>query len=214
MNQRVNEILLRHWQSAHDLPVTGKLDSATAVSLDSVSEKQREPAGVLPKPTFTQLLCSSASIDIGRKEVGRNSGKYVRNLREFCGFPVNATGAWCAIFVSYHIKTAYKLAGLGDMPFKLSRGARGLLRNITRSDNGESIAVPEEGAIAVWRRGGGWTGHVRIVTGYDVATDSMSWVAGNERNAVRAGVLSHGEWRKGLVGMGRISYSKNHQAAL
>lgn len=199
--QQVNEILLRHWQSAHDLPVTGKLDSATAASLDaSVSEKLT----LEPKPTLVQWLCSSASIDIGRKEVGRNSGKYVRNLREFCGFPVNATGAWCAIFVSYHIKQAYKLSGLGDVPFKLSRGARGLLRNITRSDAGEAISVPERGAIAVWRRGGGWTGHVRIVTGYDADTDSMSWVAGNERNAVRAGVLSHGEWRKGLVGMGRI----------
>lgn len=183
--------IVKYWQAGHGLKVTGEINEETRNSIDP-DELQKQ-------------LIRFASSDIGRKEVGRNSGAYVKALRAFCDFPANATGPWCAVFASYHIKQAYKISRNSLPPFELSRGARALLRNIVRSDAGRRIATPEPGAIAVWRRGGGWTGHVRIVQSYDASSDTMTCIAGNERNKVRLVILRDGSWRKGLVGMGALS---------
>ncbi|GAG05413.1 unnamed protein product, partial [marine sediment metagenome] len=140
----------------------------------------------------------------GRGEMGgNNSGWYVKGLRIFCGFPRHAKGAWCAIFGSAKIKQGY-LSFKMDPPFALSRGAYRLVMNIGESERGEFITVPEPG-FACWKRRG-WTAlwrkaHFRIMTGYDVETDTMHYVAGNENALCRVGSLKHGAWRKDLIKM-------------
>lgn len=135
---------------------------------------------------------------VGEREYNVNSGPFVEGLRKECGFPSPRHGPWCAVFVSAMLRRAY--AGrYRDCPIKLSRGAYRLGLNITKE--GRQLFEPSPG-FGVWRRKG-WVlhraAHIRIITGYDKETDTVHYIAGNERNRVVQKSLTGEEWRRGLL---------------
>ena len=195
MNAASTETLVRFWQRHHDLAIDGIAGPETLASI--ARARYASTTSVLMSRTVSYALA-----DEGRGEQGGNNrGPYVRSLREYAGFPVWLFGAWCGIYASAKIKRAWLSFGYDMMiPVTLSRGARALVRNIKDSPTGRVITVPEPG-FALYRRGIGWQGHVRIIVSYDIERDAMTYVAGNENGVVRVRTLSHGEWRKGLIEM-------------
>lgn len=213
--------LLEWWQVGHGLPVTGNLDPKTMASLKQQAATKRMHEGVItssllvmPKtsPLMNRIIRYALN-DEGRGESGgNNAGPYVRALRAFCGFPIERLGAWCAIFVSAKIKRAVESLAMTlqavtpDMilPFDLSRGAYRLVMNI--GEAGRFITVPEPG-FGCWRRKRWFRkreAHVRIITGYDAKTDTLFYVAGNEKGRVVVSSLPNGTWRKDLEVMSTI----------
>lgn len=206
LNTTIHEFraLVRHWQEGHDLVPDGIMGPKTRASLAPVVES----TGPTPGRRLMNRIIHYALLDIGRGEMGgNNKGPFVRALRRFCGFPSDAVGPWCAIWAS--AKTKLGLMSL-DRPWPsnlLSRGAYRLVMNIGELSAGKFITVPEPG-FACWKRKR-WLrkreAHIRIITGYDAATDTMHYVAGNEGGKVVAGSLENGAWRKDLIYMSTFS---------
>lgn len=222
--------LITSWQRNHGLKVDGILGPKTAASIAALGGPTWECPGyraaAVPrsfagrpgghftinliegeKPlavetTLINRIILYALDDDGKGGIGgNNAGPYVKGLREFCDFPVNRTGPWCAIFVSAKTKQAAESL---DRPldFDLSRGAGAFVRNVGKSPGGSFITTPEPG-FAAWRKG--LWGHIRIITGYDASTDTMHYVGGNERgDRVRVGSMKRGSWRKNLKQMATI----------
>jgi hypothetical protein len=195
-------LLVTFWQRQHGLLVDGIIGPKTLASF--ANAKGRGTVDVEPTDGAMKRIILTAVIDIGEgEEGGNNAGPYVRSLREYCGFPVDMLGPWCSIFASAKTKQALTGSGLG---IPLSRGAYRLVMNIGESPYGEFITVPEPG-FACWKRR--WwerkrEAHVRIITGYDKETDTMHYVAGNEKGKVVVGQLKNGKWRKDLIKMSTI----------
>lgn len=220
-------LLVTFWQRQHGLLVDGIIGPKTLASFANAdgphcgqlcpggSERRKcscaSPSNCKVSPMVISII-RYALLDEGRGEEGvNNGGSYVRALRWHCGFPEDMLGPWCAIYVSSKIKHAMfdqpsLNIPLSSLNIPLSRGAYRLVMNIGESPHGEFITVPEPG-FACWGRRN-WRlkreAHVRIITGYDERTDTMYYVAGNEKGKVVVGKLEHGKWRKGLIKMSTI----------
>lgn len=196
LNTTIHEFraLVRNWQEGHGLVVDGILGPKTRESL--------APVTLAGNPMMNRIIRYALDDEGKGEQGGNNAGPYVRALRKFCGFPVDALGAWCAIFASAKILKACDSIKRA-LPCDLSRGAYRLVMNIGECDEGTFIDVPRAG-FGCWKRRR-WLrrreAHVRIITGYDAATDTMHYVAGNEGGRVVADSLKNGAWRKDLVCM-------------
>jgi len=179
--------LVRSWQRAHGLEPDGIFGPKTRESLFA-SEGMS---------SVMSAIIAHARVDIGQHEIGKNGGKYVRGLRELCGFPVDADGAWCAIFVSamLHMSTA------PNTPCRLSRGAYRMGKNIAECNSGRYISDPGPG-FGIWKRKG-WernrSAHIRIILSYDAATETIWYIAGNERGRVRYAGMQRKQWERDLL---------------
>lgn len=139
-----------------------------------------------------------AAFEIARSNIGyggeggNNKGPYIRGLRAACGFPVDATGAWCAIFASA------MLLNVG-IPAK-SRGAYRLTELLAGGPGGYDVAtindmVPGDVYLVSWARARWAThreAHVRFLK--CCADDLWTFVGGNERgDKVRGGVMTRAD---------------------
>lgn len=157
------------------------------------------------KLATTDIMYRTINLGLGDEGLGEtegnNRGRWIRKLRAFCGFPVDAVGPWCGVWASAKIKHAYSSFGL-EVPFELSRGAYRLVKNVGEYGRIIDLNNPEPGVYCWQRRG--WfkrrSAHVRFVIRYDKVTDTMYYVAGNEGGKVRRGRLKGEEWRKGIIG--------------
>jgi hypothetical protein len=177
------------WQREHGLEMDGVLGPITRASIANNN-------------TRISAVIYAALADVGKGEQGgNNAGYYVRGLRKFCGFPEELLGPWCSIWVSAMIKQAKPFSQALD--FRLSRSAYGIVTNIGNSPGGRfmDLDAPEPGFACWYRRNGKGQivgGHVRIITDYDPETDTMGYVAGNERGRVVLGSLTGQQWRHDL----------------
>lgn len=142
-----------------------------------------------------------ARAELGNGEIGGNNrGAHVEGYRaaDGTGGKAATNQSWCASFVS-----ACFMLGNPELPFKTSRGAKKLTRNIGKA--GVFCAEPVEGAVICWNRGtnprNSWMGHVALVSHYDEVGDTMKIIEGNYGPypaLVQERVLPLGAWRRRL----------------
>lgn len=115
---------------------------------------------------------------IGVRETGNNSGKQVSVFQKVTGTGAGAN--WCASFVSYCLDkgkvTWFKIRSALAQAFitkKSIRASRVLL----------GIETVPRGALAIWKHGNTWRGHIGIV--YSWLKGAGMIVEGNTANAVK-----------------------------
>lgn len=141
------------------------------------------PTGAFVMPARTPLgrlaiTCARGEMVSGAREMGENNaGPFVEKYLA----PIDRkTGAWCAGFVSYCVRTA--AAELREsMPFDYSGTARGILAQLEQTNE------PMAGDLAFWWRVAptSWQGHVEIVTH---VADGVLWTIGGNRGRYPAPV--------------------------
>lgn len=195
MTNRHLRALLQYFQADDDnLEIDGLYGPKTAAALDEYMEENPED---LMGRAWTE-----AWFNIGKGGMGgNNKGPYIQSLRRECGFPIDATGPWCAIFVSAMLKRA-------GIPIK-SRGAYRLCETMANHDQGyekHGVLDVYKVYIACWKRGRWQThnaAHVRLVRREPVLRGgriSYGFVGGNERgDVVRTGTMTEEEFRKDLI---------------
>lgn len=152
---------------------------------------------------YMYRLVDSAIADINEHELYKNGGPFVRSLRRYCGFPVDATGPWCAIFISAHLKST----GKGELR---SRGARRLVDNIVQSPRGRRVSVEDFFAnprpvVALYTRGTSkYKGHVRLLTGAVGVDREAYYIAGNEHDRVLYSHVKRRDFKKNLISLVEI----------
>ncbi len=186
--------LTEHWQKYYLLKIDGKCGPNTLKSLLGGATIDISEVDVL-------LV---AEKEIGKGEdptLGNNRGADVDRYRAGDGTNKGegGSGSWCGSFVSF----CYVEAAGGDLPFKTSRGAKRLGRNVAAA--GRECDLPEPGAVIVWDRGRlKWQGHVGLCHHYDPTTDTLVTIEGNKnkrgRRFAKVGYFTYpnGLWRKKL----------------
>lgn len=180
---------------------------------------------------YARRIVEVAESELGKGELcggadGNNRGPHVERYRagDGTGRGTGGFGAWCACFASYVATVAAGYTGTKPeritRPFKASRGAKALVRNVARAGRwvcrpGKENRPPEPGDFIAWHHSdaGDWRGHVEIVKRYDPATDDLTTIGGNKNNRTdhrgrRFAVVdvSHyaaGSWRVKLFGVAR-----------
>lgn len=162
-------------------------------------------------PDFTPLslrALEEARLDIGHgEEGGNNTGYHVRKYRggDGTGKKINTRQAWCASFISW----AYGRSVASPLPFKTSRGARRLTKNIGKAGN--FIKEPRIGAVICWNRGtnprSAWMAHIAFISDWDPDTDTIKVIEGNfgpYPALVTERTIRCGLWRKRLYRMALV----------
>lgn len=121
---------------------------------------------------------AKSCVGLGGNPGTNNVSDWIKHLREYCNFPADATGSWCAIFASYCLKMV-------RIDVK-SRGAYRLCEKLANTD-GFREYKPEDMEVGkvylcCWRRSRWYThreAHVRFVR---ISADgAYEYIAGNER---------------------------------
>lgn len=106
---------------------------------------------------------------VGQREMKNNSGfkdKDFEKRMKDVGWQDGQ--AWCSYFAELVWREAYKITTYDKELAKLFSGsATQTYKNFQLSGNWEFGATPREGALAVWRYGVGWQGHIGIVYALD-----------------------------------------------
>ncbi len=132
-----------------------------------------------------------ASQYVGQREGKNNTGALVKRFCGCEGVP------WCGGFVNYVMDRAIAPGlfdqgnALGALSYRDEAQKYGAFRSK------HSDYIPNAGDVIVFKRGGG--GHVGIVT--DIAEDgTVTYISGNDGNAVRATKFNINHPPKGLIG--------------
>ena len=135
-----------------------------------------------------------ASQFLGQRESGTNRGALVK---KFCGYE---GVTWCGGFVNYVMDHAIapglydQKNALGALSYRDEAARYGAFHK--KSDHAYSV---QPGDVVVFTRGGAGKGHVGIVT--NVAEDgTLTYIAGNDGNAVRSREFNINNPPKGLLG--------------
>jgi hypothetical protein len=134
-----------------------------------------------PKQMSARVI-KVAEAYIGKREKKGNSGfvdpDFEKKMRAI-GFKTG--NAWCAFFGELVWKEAYvaypNVVALFDKLFSASAVAT--YSNFANSKKFTVSKVPVLGAIAVWRHGNTWMGHLGVVTATDLKADRFVAVEGN-----------------------------------
>jgi len=168
--------------------------------------------------TYSWLIVDAAKAEIGAGEsVKNNWGPDVIRFRrgDGTGLNPNTTGAWCASFVSYCMTRAAAFQGAtGTVPWKTSRGAKRLRKNMLKSGHAYEVDVPQKGDIIFWDRSKkgqpktSWWGHAGIVIsveaiGGDIAITTVEGNKGKYPALVREYTYIHKRIPR-LIGYVRI----------
>lgn len=152
---------------------------------------------------------AKSRVGLGGNPGTNNVSDWIRHLREYCNFPVDANGPWCAIFASYCLNMA-------RIDVK-SRGAYRLCEKLANTNGYKEYKTEdmEVGKVYLccWRRSRWNThreAHVRLVTpkrvqGHDWATE-FEYIAGNERpdNVVQGKLAPRQFTNKLIMVVGRV----------
>lgn len=127
--------------------------------------------------TKSEKVVEIAKSYIGKTETVNNSGftdKEFESKMKETGWSKSLS--WCAFFTELVWKEA--MPEHKDELNKLFSGsATATYKNFDLSDNWKTGATPKPGALAVWRYGNGWQGHIGIVT--EVTATTFKSVEGN-----------------------------------
>ena len=117
---------------------------------------------------------------VGQHEVGNNGGAMVRLMMGYEG------DAWCGGFAHYILdKTMPGVYDQADFRSARSYADMGKKYGVFH-ERGDKNYVPKAGDVLVFSRSGDPSkGHVGVVTGYDATTHKLTYVSGNDGNAVR-----------------------------
>lgn len=115
--------------------------------------------------TLLQKVLAAAAKYVGQTETQGNSGfvdKAFQKQMEAVGW--NKGQSWCAYFAELAWKEAFEGHALLPALDKLfSPAATATYSNFYGSDKFKAGTTPKPGALAVWRLGKGWQGHIGIV---------------------------------------------------
>lgn len=202
MNKKQEQYLVSDFQRGHyALKEDGDFGPKTSAHLDMLMlfDRVRERFSGTEYSNMMRVI-GFASFDVGQggSPGTNNVSPWIKRMREFCHFPADLTGPWCAIWASYIFK-AY-----AEFPYlKLSRGAKQLVLNVIEyGEDHEAIArgTGDFLGIASYKREGG--GHVRFVGRVD---GQLFYLGGNERgDKVRWGMLTTKGFEKDLLRVGTV----------
>ena len=160
--------LVRAFQKSEGLTVDGKFGPATRSALDLPVSTEPSNFGIFVLTVAQEL--------IGRGETaGNNRGEFIDTVFG----QKNATGPWCAAFISHCMRTAEKNFAV-SCSAKTSVGAKRLFRRVLAV--GTKVKVPQPGDLVCWHRGkpGAATGHIGICEDYDPSTGEFVTIEGNK----------------------------------
>jgi hypothetical protein len=114
---------------------------------------------------------------IGEKELVNNSGFVSAEFqKKMIGVGWIKGQAWCCYFAELVWKEAYPdLRGIFDRLFAPS--ATATYKNFDVDKDFTVSKVPVPGALAVWRQGTGWQGHIGVVQ--EIIGDTFKCIEGN-----------------------------------
>ena len=140
--------------------------------------------------SIQEKIISIASKYVGQREISGNNGWHDKAFEA----KMKATGwasgqAWCAYFTELVWTEAYKSNALQKSVIALfSASATGTYSNFSGSSLFKVGNIARPGALAVWRYGSGWKGHIGIVE--SAKGNNFVCIEGNTNTAgAREGVM-------------------------
>lgn len=136
--------------------------------------------------TRVQKIIEYGSWYDGRKEVSGNKGfvdKAFEKELKAVGWYVGAP--WCAFFTKLILKKAYAdNANLLAVILRCCNGsAKQTADNLKASGEFEFGTEPKPGALVIWLKGKGPSGHAGLVKNVDAKTNTMYTIEGNTNSA-------------------------------
>ena len=147
-------------------------------------------AATFGKSGSKSRIVNLANSFVGQRETGENRGAIVRKVSNG-----KEGQAWCGNFVNYVMDHS-----IGEKVYDQTNYASALSFKQEAQEHGafrtRGAYVPHTGDVVVFTRGGG--GHVGIVT--EVKDGVITYVAGNDGDAVRARTMNLNDLPKSLLG--------------
>ncbi len=117
--------------------------------------------------SLSDKIVEVANSYLGQQEISGNKGfknaSFQKKMQD-CGWQMGS--AWCAYFSELVWKEAFGKSHplYSNLDRLFSPSAVGTYSNFKGSFNFKAGNTPKIGALAVWRLGNGWQGHIGIVT--------------------------------------------------